>query len=87
MARKEPRKGQSTYGGQYIGPGVRQGVIYPPVDRNLAPLYMSCPKERTQLGYRTLGLDQGPIGEDVPGEVEGQTDQATQIPSWNSSVA
>ena len=42
------------YGGQYIGPGVQQGVIYPPIDRNLAPLYVSCPKERTQLGYRTL---------------------------------
>ena len=54
MARKEPRKGQPMYGGQYIGPGVQQGVIYPPIDRNLAPLYVSHPKERTQLGYRTL---------------------------------
>ena len=42
------------YGGQYIGPGVQQGVVYPPVDRNLAPLYMSRPKERTQLGFRML---------------------------------
>ena len=33
------------------------------------------------------GLDQGSIGEDAPGEVEGQTDQATQIPSWNSGIA
>ena len=54
MARKEPRKGNPAYGGQYIGPGVRQGVVYPPTDRNLAPLYVSCPKERTQLGYRTM---------------------------------
>ena len=54
MARKEPRKGQPMYGGQYIGPGVRQGVTYPPIDRNLAPLYVSHPKERTQLGFRTL---------------------------------
>ena len=54
MARKEPRKGQPTYGGQYISPGVRQGVVYPPIDRNLAPLYVSRPKERTQLGFRTL---------------------------------
>ena len=54
MARKEPRKGQKTYGGQYIGPGVRQGVVYPPIDRNLAPLYIACPKERTQLGFRTM---------------------------------
>ena len=29
VARKEPRKGNPTYGGQYIGPGVRQGVFYP----------------------------------------------------------
>ena len=54
MARKEPRKGQVTYGGQYIGPGVWQGVTYPPIDRNLAPLYVSCPKERTQLGFHML---------------------------------
>ena len=54
MARKEPQRDPPTYGGQYIGPGVRQGVVYPPVDRNLAPLYVSRPKERTQLGYHTL---------------------------------
>ena len=54
MARKEPRKGQPTYGGQYISPGVRQGVTYPPIDRNLAPLYVSRPKERTQLGFCML---------------------------------
>ena len=33
---------------------MRQGVTYPPIDRNLAPLYVSKPKERTQLGFRTL---------------------------------
>ena len=54
VVRKEPRKGQPVYGGQYIGPGMRQGVVYPPIDRNLAPLYMSKPKERTQLGFHTL---------------------------------
>ena len=54
VARKEPRRDPPMYGGQYIGPGVRQGVIYPPVDRNLAPLYVSHPKERTWLGYHTL---------------------------------
>ena len=54
MARKEPRKGQPMYGGQYIGPGVQQGVVYPPIDRNLAPLYVSHPRERTQLGFRML---------------------------------
>ena len=58
MARKEPRRDPPTYGGQYISPGVRQGVVYPPVDRNLAPLYVSCPKERTQLGYHTLDWTQ-----------------------------
>ena len=31
-----------------------QGVVYPPIDRNLAPLYVARPKERTQLGYCTL---------------------------------
>ena len=54
IARKEPSKGKHTYGGQYLGPGLRQGVIYPPVDRCLAPLYISYPKERTELGFRTL---------------------------------
>ena len=54
MARKEPQKGQPTYGGQYIGPGVRQGVVYPPIDRNLAPLYISKKKERTKLGQCVL---------------------------------
>ena len=39
MARKEPRK---------------QGTVYPPVNRNLAPLYISRRKERTELGYRIL---------------------------------
>ena len=37
MAHKEPR---------------RQGTAYPPVNRNLAPLYISRRKERTELGYR-----------------------------------
>ena len=37
MARKESQKSKPTYGGQYIRPGVRQGVIYPPIDRNLSP--------------------------------------------------
>ena len=30
------------------------GVTYPPIDRNLAPLYVSKPKERKQLGFSTL---------------------------------
>ena len=54
MARKEPRKGKPTYRRQYLGPGLRQGVIYPPIDRNLAQLYISRPKERMMLGYRML---------------------------------
>ena len=39
VARKEPRK---------------KGVAYPPVDRKLPPLYISRPKERTELGHRVL---------------------------------
>ena len=53
LARKEPRK-PPIYGGQYIGPGVKRGVTYPPIDRNLAPLYISQKKERTKLGQRVL---------------------------------
>ena len=61
MARKEPQKGQPTYGGQYIGPGVRPGVVYPPIDRNLAPLYISKKKERTKLGQRVLDWTRGQL--------------------------
>ena len=61
VAKKEPRRDPPTYGGQYIGPGFRQGVIYPPVDRNLAPLYMSRPKERTRLDYHTLEWTQAQL--------------------------
>ena len=50
MAMKELRKSKPTYGRQYIGPGVRQGVVYPPIDRNLSPLCISQMKERTKLG-------------------------------------
>ena len=39
VARKEPRK---------------KGTAYPPIDRKLPPLYISCPKERTELGHRVL---------------------------------
>ena len=38
VARKEPRK----------------KVAYPPIDRKLPPLYISRPKERTELGHRVL---------------------------------
>ena len=39
VARKEPRK---------------KVVAYPPIDRKLPPLYISRPKERTELGHRAL---------------------------------
>ena len=39
VARKEPRK---------------KNVAYPPIDRKLPPLYISRPKERTELGHRVL---------------------------------
>ena len=54
IARKEPRKSQPAYGGQYIGPGIWKGVVYPSIDRSLAPLYISQKKERTILGQRVL---------------------------------
>ena len=49
-ARKEPRKS----GGQYLGPGLKVGVVYPPINHNLAPLYITGPKERTELGFHVL---------------------------------
>ena len=39
VARKEPRK---------------KGIVYPPIDQKLPPLYISHPKERTELGHRVL---------------------------------
>ena len=39
VAHKEPRK---------------KGAAYPPIDWKLPPLYISCPKERTELGQRVL---------------------------------
>ena len=39
VARKEPHK---------------KGVAYPPIDQKLPPLYISRPKERTELGHRVL---------------------------------
>ena len=39
VARKEPCK---------------KGIVYPPIDRKLPPLYISRPKERTELGHRVL---------------------------------
>ena len=39
VARKEPRK---------------KGTVYPPIDRKLPVLYISHPKERTELGHRVL---------------------------------
>ena len=39
VARKEPCK---------------KGIAYPPIDRKLPPLYISRPKERTELGHRVL---------------------------------
>ena len=43
IARKEPCK---------------QGTAYPPIDRNLPPLYISHNKERTELGIRILDWTQ-----------------------------
>ena len=57
MVKKEPWKS----GPQYIRPGLRYGVTYPPIDRKLAPLYISCPKERTALGFHTLDWMEGQL--------------------------
>ena len=43
VARKEPRK---------------KSTVYPPIDRKLPVLYISCPKERTLLGHRVLDWTQ-----------------------------
>ena len=32
----------------------KKGTAYPPIDRKLPALYISCPKERTELGHRIL---------------------------------
>ena len=32
----------------------KKGTVYPPIDRKLPVLYISCPKERTELGHRVL---------------------------------
>ena len=32
----------------------KSGTAYPPINRNLPPLYISCRKERTRLGHRIL---------------------------------
>ena len=32
----------------------KKGIVYPPIDRKLPTLYISCPKERTELGHRVL---------------------------------
>ena len=50
IAKRELRK----TGPQYQGPALKYRVAYPPIDRKLPPLYISCPKERTQLGFCTL---------------------------------
>ena len=72
VARKEPWKGNPTYGGQYIGPGVRQGVVYSPIDRNLSPLYISQKKERTKLGQRVLDWTKAQLEKIHQGRLEGR---------------
>ena len=86
MARKEPRKGQPTYGGQYIGPGVRPGVVYPPIDRNLAPLYISKKKERTKLGQRVLDWTRGQLEKIHWARMEGRQIRPHQVPSRHGST-
>ena len=37
------------------GTGTKGYIPPPPIDRNIAPLYISHPKEMTELGFDTLG--------------------------------
>ena len=61
------------YGGQYISPGIKRGVTYPPIDRNLAPLLHFTEETMDQVGAASTGLDQNPAGEDISGENGRQT--------------
>ena len=51
---------------------MRQGVIYPPIDRNQPPLYISCPKERTELGFHTLKWTDAQLEKMHQARVKGQ---------------
>ena len=72
VARKEPQKGNPTYGGQYIRPGVRKGVVYCPIDRNLTLLYILQKKERTKLGQQVLDWTKAQLEKIHQAKLEGR---------------
>ena len=85
VARKEPRKGNPMHGGQYIRPWVRQGVVYPPIDRNLSPLYISQKIERTKLGQRLLDWTKAQLEKLHQARLEGR--QIKPHRYWAGTVA
>ena len=68
VARKEPRK---------------KGVAYPPIDRKLPPLYVSRPKERTELGHRVLDWTAEQEEKDPRGTDAGEADKTPPVQSGN----
>ena len=66
IAHKEPQK----YGGQYLRPGLCQGVTYSPINMNLALLYISREGEN-RVGFLYPQLDPGTAGKDTSGKAEG----------------
>ena len=68
VARKEPRK---------------KNVAYPPIDRKLPPLYISRPKERTELGHRVLDWTDEQKREDPRGTDAGEANKTPQVQSGN----
>ena len=68
VARKEPCK---------------KGVAYPPIDRKLPPLYISCPKERTELGHRVLDWTAEQKRKIHKGTDAGEVNKTPQVQSGN----
>ena len=69
VARKEPRK---------------KGVAYPPIDRKLPPLYISRPKERTELGHRVLDWTAEQKRKIHEARMQGRRIKTPQVQSGNS---
>ena len=66
VACKEPRK---------------KGTAYPPIDQKLPPLYISRPKERTELGHCVLDWDGRAEEKDPRGTDAGEVNKAPQVQS------
>ena len=68
VARKEPRK---------------KGTAYPPIDRKLPPLYISCPKERTELGHCVLDWTAEQKRKIHEARMQGEANKTPQVQSGN----